>query len=587
MLSILNNALGSSAALRIAFAALMGVFTSVAAGQVDYQHPSKVQLAFNKLYNYDEVIRICEQMVAAYPEMLSLETIGQSSEGRKMLALTLNIQKTGPHDSKPALYIDANIHGNEVQGTEVVLYTIWYLTKSYGKVEHLTRLMDRVSFYFVPMVNPDGRAYWFDQPNTASSSRSGKKPTDNDGDGLYDEDPPNDLDGDGYILRMRREDPNGNMRESAEDYRLMVRVDRQTKGDFKRYTMLGSEGIDDDGDGRVNEDGPGGYDLNRNWPADWQPNYIQRGSGDYPFSHPETHSIGKFILARPNIAAAQSYHNSGGMILRGPGAEYVTYPGRDTRVYDKIAKRGEKLLPFYRYLVIWSGLYTVHGGTVNWTSEDLGIISFTNELWSGKQYYNRDERASQKERLEFSDFVLFGQTYVPWKKFNHPVYGEIELGGWRKMTGRVPPAFAIEEMCHRNFAFTMYHADQMPLVELRDSEVKSLGGNVWRVRVDAHNLRTIPTTTGQAAKRKYGPRDFLEISGPSLEVVAGGTLANRFTAPFEFVEQNPHKLWLDTGLRGDGHQIFQWIVEGSGQATVRFSSARAINVSTAFALRPE
>jgi hypothetical protein len=577
--------LDSAGLLVLAALMLAGVLSPATSGQDNYQYPGRVQIAWNRLYSYDEVLALCDQLVAAYPGMLSQEVIGESVEGRKMLALTLNIEKTGAHHTKPAIYIDGNIHGNEVQGTEVVLYTVWYLTKSYGKVERLTELMNRCAFYFVPMVNPDGRAYWLDKPNSANSSRGGQKPTDNDGDGLFDEDPPNDLDGDGLILTMRREDPNGRYRESLEDYRLMVYVDPQQKGDFKRYTPLGPEGIDDDGDGRVNEDGPGGYDPNRNWPGDWQPDYIQYGSGDYPLSIPENYSVAKFILARPNIAAAQSYHNSGGMILRSPGAEYTDYARADIAVYDKIAARGEQILPYYRYLVIWSGLYTVHGGTINWTADDLGIISFTNELWTGNKYYMKQEDASQKERLDFNDHLMFGQTYIPWKKFDHPVYGEVELGGWTKMTNRVPPSFHLEEMCHRNFAFTMYHAEQMPLIEIRDIEVKPLGGNLWRVRVDVHNRRLIPTTTAQAAKREYGPRDFIEISGPALNVVAGGTLRDRFTAPFEFVEHQPHRLWIDSGIPGDSYRTFQWIIEGTGQAKVRFAGPRIKDVETTIELR--
>ena len=57
--------------------------------------------------------------------------------------------------------------------------------------------VDRGVFYILPMQNPDGRAYWFAMPNTPSSSRSGLQPTDNDGDGLFDEDGPDDIDGDG------------------------------------------------------------------------------------------------------------------------------------------------------------------------------------------------------------------------------------------------------------------------------------------------------------------------------------------------------------------------------------------------------
>lgn len=568
-------------ALRLATAAVLSLCTVGGAAQERYQYDSKVEIAFDRLYGYDEVVAICRRLVDAYPELLRMESVGKSVEGRDMWLVTLNNSRTGSDTSKPAMYIDANIHGNEVQGTEVVLYSIWYLTKSYGRVEHLTRLIDRAAFYFVPMINPDGRAHWFDDPNTMNDCRGGRRPVDNDGDGLFDEDPPNDIDGDGYILQMRREDPNGRMRESAEDYRLMVPVEPQAKGDFKRYQMLGSEGFDDDGDGLINEDGPGGYDPNRDWPAEWQPAYIQYGAGELPLSWPEHAGVAAFILAHPNIAAVQAYHNNGGMILRGPGAEYVNYPQPDVRVYDRIGQRGEAMIPFYRYLVIWSGLYTVHGGFVNWTAEDLGIISFTNELWSERQYdSSRPDGPTPRQRLEFSDYVEFGQTYIPWKKARHPTYGDIELGGFVKMTGRVPPSFHLEELCHRNFAFTVYHADQMPLVELRDVEVKSLGGDLWRVRVDVHNLRSIPTTTAQAAARRWGPRDYVELSAPGAKVLAGGRIADRFNAPFEFVRFNPARLWVDEGVTGDSFQTFQWIVSGRGAGRIRFAGPRVSDVET-------
>ncbi|MBI5866389.1 MAG: peptidase M14, partial [Planctomycetes bacterium] len=323
------------------------LFSRPAIAQDGYQYPSKVSVTWNRFYNYEEVTQICRDLVTAYPDLLTLQSMGKSVQGREMWVITLNVARTGKDVDKPAMWIDGNVHGNEVQAAETVLYSIWYLTKSYGKVPQLTELMDRCAFYFVPMVNPDGRAYWFDKPNTNSSSRTGLKPVDDDGDGLFDEDPPNDIDGDGQLLQMRKEDPNGRFRESPDDPRILVPVDPDAKGEFKRYTRVFSEGIDDDGDGQVNEDGPGSYDPNRNWPADWQPEYIQGGAGDFPLSLPESRAVAGFVFAHPNIAAAQSYHNAAGMMLRGPGAEYVQYPGQDLQVYDRIGQRGEKIIPFY------------------------------------------------------------------------------------------------------------------------------------------------------------------------------------------------------------------------------------------------
>ena len=243
--------------------------------------------------------------------------------------------------------------------------------------------------------------------------------------------------------------------------------------------LLGQEGVDDDGDGRVNEDEPGEYDLNRNWPSGWQPEWIQFGAGDFPLSHPEPAHIARFLLAHPNVAAVQSFHNSGGMILRGPGTQgrEGLYPREDREVYDAIARDGEAMLPFYRSMVIWKDLYEVHGGFVNWCAEGLGIVSFTNELWSGEQYFaERGEGGLEfadgnERRLKFDDLLLFGETWVDWHPVPHPKWGTVEVGGFRKMTGRVPPPFMIQEMLHRNAAFCVFHASQMPRLAADPPEV--------------------------------------------------------------------------------------------------------------------
>ena len=571
----------------VAFGFMAMFMVSAAAAQ--QQVPSRTNLTFNHYYSYEEMTAALHQLVAAYPELLSIRSIGKSYEGRDLWVVTVNNPKTGADTDKRAMYIDGNIHGNEIEGSEVPLYTLWYLTKGYGVIEAITRLLDDRAFYVLPMVNPDGRAYWFNQPNSANSSRSGMKPVDDDNDGLFDEDPPDDLDGDGNIVQMRRLDPNGRMRPSPEDPRLMVRIELGERYDGPRYTLLGSEGIDNDGDGLINEDGPGGYDMNRNWPGYWQPEYIQDGAGDFPLSYPETRAITAFVLAHTNISAVQSYHNSGGMILRGPGAQYPgEYPFPDVRVYDVLGRRGEAMLPFYRYMVIWSDLYTVHGGFVNWTYEGLGIFSFTNELWSDAQPYNRREPGeTPKERLEFDDFLLFGQTYVKWKPFKHPQYGDIELGGFTKYGSRIPPPFMLEETCHRNAAFTIYHAEQMPRLEVSDVEVKRLDGDLLEVTVEVKNTRIIPTVSAQAAEHGIGRRDSIELlagEGGEVKVLAGGALADRFGAPLQFVEHQPVRLWVDTGIPGESARLFRWIVRGSGSARVRYFSERGGRAERTFPL---
>jgi len=140
---------------------------------------------------------------------------------------------------------------------------------------------------------------------------------------------------------MIRKSPTGRFIKDPQDERKLIGVAEEEQGE---YEMLGFEGIDKDGDGEVNEDGIGYYDPNRDWGWKWQPDHVQRGAYKYPFSLPESRAVADFVMKHPNIAGAQSYHNYGGMILRGPGAEedVDTYNKEDVRIYDAIAKKEKR-----------------------------------------------------------------------------------------------------------------------------------------------------------------------------------------------------------------------------------------------------
>lgn len=184
----------------------------------------KVPLRFDQYYDYDQLVEAMQALHKAYPELTSLDLVGKSEEQRAIYALTISNPKTGDHLSKPGVYVDGNIHGNEVQAGEVCLYLANRLLTSYGENEQITSLVDKNSFYIIPSVNVDGRYHFFKDPNTSSSSRSLRRPKDDDRDGLFDEDSYDDLDGDGNICNMRKRDPNGTHRTDPYDPRLMVRV---------------------------------------------------------------------------------------------------------------------------------------------------------------------------------------------------------------------------------------------------------------------------------------------------------------------------------------------------------------------------
>src|SRR4030095_2798336 len=95
-----------------------------------------------------------------------------------------------------------------------------------------------------------------------------------------------DIDGDGTIAQMRIKDPNGRWKPHPRFPEfLMVQAEPDEPGE---YTLLGWEGLDNDGDGQVNEDPVGGYDPNRNWAWDWQASFVQNGAMGYSSPLPET-----------------------------------------------------------------------------------------------------------------------------------------------------------------------------------------------------------------------------------------------------------------------------------------------------------
>jgi hypothetical protein len=420
---------------------------------------------------------------------------------------------------------------------------------------------------------------------------------DSDGDGLFDEDGPDDLNGNGVIEQIRKYTPGeGTHRLNADDPRIMESVAPWEKGD---WVLLGSEGLDNDGDGRVNEDPPGGYDPNRNYASDWQPNYIQGGSMDYPFRLPEARGTEEFFAAHPNIAGMQSYHNSGGMILRPPGsAWYGDFPSSDIRVYDEIGEYGERILPWYNYYIIWQGLYTVHGGSIDWAADGHGHVAFSNELWNGGKYFQspllqeqqRENQRSpiygQQSRYFFDDFLEFGEHYEEWTPFDHPDYGPVEMGGWRKLAGRINPRFMSMETFHRNMAFTLYHADMMPLMSMGETRVEAVGNGLYKVQVDITNERLIPSITARALQNHVVRPDLLTVEG-NVEIVLAGWVPDRNRpGKTQMIDQHDlNRIMIRSGHPGRTTKTIEYLVRGTGTMDITYSSVKGGTVSTSVRVR--
>jgi len=551
----------------------------------------KVDLSFNRYYDWKEVEEALRKLEKAYPKFLKLRSTGKSYQGREIWYMTINNPDTGSEMNKSAMYMDANIHGNEVQGGEIGLYTIWYLMENYNYNDYIKKLVDERVFYIFPSVNPDGRDLWLHEGGQA---RSGQAPMDSDNDGLYDEDGPEDLDDDGEVGSMfiKVERGKGTHRLSDKGDRL-VPIQKNIEGkedELGDYKYIGSEGIDDDEDGRYNEDGGGGYDPNRDWGSYWQPKYIQRGAGEYPFYWPESRHTKDFLYAHPNIAGVQAFHNSGGMILRGPGVSlHGELPRSDLAVLDDIGKKGEKIIEGYRYIVIWSDLYPVWGGFIDFTYDMLGIYSFSNELWTSRSDLNKDGDITEEENAFFDKYIDMDNKAISMHEVDHPQLGKVLIDRDRtKLSGRVPPTWLLEELCHRNMAFCLLHAYEMPLPIVKKVSSEKLGSGLYRLKVALYNERLMPTLSAAAIGNQVQRPDILSIDG-NVKVLAAGQvqgtglpsgIPSQFRRFFRgmgardsdvnFIDQKDLKnLKLSGGIPGKSEVEYHFLVEGKGKVTVK------------------
>jgi hypothetical protein len=572
----------------IGFAILLAAFTL---SFPEDKPPVSVPLSFDNYYTLDRLFEALKALNAAFPELTTLEVAGKSEEGRPLYAMTVNNPKTGAPLDKPGIYVDGNIHGNEIQGGDISLYLLDYLLGNYGKNPEITQLVDRACFYVVPVVNVDGRYHFFADANTSSSNRGLRIPTDDDHDGLVDEDPDDDLDGDGNICVMRIKDPFGRFKTDPEDARLMIPIKPGEKGE---WTILGQEGIDNDGDGQINEDGEGYVDTNRNWGFDWAPPYVESGSGEYPFSGTGVRGLANWIAAKTNICVGWSYHNMGGMVLRGPARKGLgEYPQQDVEVYDYIGKQAERILPGYRYMISWKDLYTTYGDSVEWLAACVGAYAYCSEVFqvqteAFRGLAEKPEARSpaeegvmammsggmvDRERLKFSDNLAQGELYKPWKAFKHPTYGDIEIGGWVKMSSRLSAAFMIKDLVHRNAMSVIFSAKHVPEVGLEITEVKPAGKDLYRVRTRLVNSRAIPSMSYLAQKSNLYPKDMLRVAGPSAKVVAGGLLTDPYINEVIYKKYRPEVQFLV--VPGFGKVEHQFLVEGKGEITVKYDSRHA------------
>jgi murein tripeptide amidase MpaA len=558
---------------------------------------------FDAFPRHDELTRLLHDHAAAHPELVHVSSIGKSYEGRDIWVVTMTSTRTGDAASKPAFWVDGNLHSIELTGCTAVLFYLHHLVQGYGVDAQVTELLDTRAVYLCPRLSPDGAELALaDRPRHVRSSTRPYPPGEAATEGLTIE----DVDGDGRVLSMRIADPHGTWKKHAQQPRLMV---PRTPGEFGgEYYRILPEGSVSGFDGFTLKIKPSTQrlDLNRNFPSYWRQEHEQKGAGGYPASEPEVKAMVDFILGHPNIGAAVSFHTFSGVIVRPMGqmSDDDMIP-EDLWCFQRFGEHAAALTG-YPTLSAWHDFKyhpkEVVGGTQDWVYEQLGALYWVVELWSplreaGITHYKwidwfRDHPIDDDLKLlRWSDEHCAGQAYVDWRPFVHPQLGAVEIGGWDQVNyWRNPPPDQRQAEVARFPAWLDVIALSLPRLELLGAEVCALASDVWRVRLAVCNSGWLPACVTKLALQHQVVRGVMfEIrlpgSDPAVALLSGKPM---FEGP-QLMGHAPRKSLLsltpDAEPTAD-RAVAEWIVRGPRGTCVELIARadRAGRVQTAIEL---
>jgi murein tripeptide amidase MpaA len=500
----------------------------------------KVEIDFNKYYNYDDLTEIIKDLANRYPDLCDLESLGKSPQGRDYWMLKITNKATGSSKDKPYIWIDGNTHASEVTGSAACLYTIWYLLTNYGTDKFVSNLLDTKGIFINCRVDVDGAELYLKTPlNRTGGARFYpfsevewmKK------EGLYEE----DVNGDGFITQMRIQDPLGDWKISDKDSRLMVKRGPDEGGND--YFRLYTEGMILNYNGGEIKIAPPKYGLNinRNCPANFLPHPLQQGAGPYPLSEPEERVMAEFWIKNPNMAGRVSNHTSGGMLFRPFSTKTDQYffendIEKDLEMYELLGEICKELTGSPPVQSFQEGESPRHGDSDDFCYEFLGVYDVCPELWDiagraglgnyierGGVNFNWNEETNGLALLQWIDKELEGKGFANWERVNHPQLGPVDIGGIKKFVMNNPPPHLLEDECKKVFMFPLIFASLLPFIRISSLSANLIENDIYGIQATVENNGFFPTyVTELALKKGFAKSIMAEIElNENISLISG------------------------------------------------------------------
>lgn len=114
---------------------------------------------FDQFRDLDTIYAWLDLMQLTFPELVKIELVGQTFEGREMKALHISAGNHNLNPDKKTIIITGGIHAREWVGVSTACYFIYQLLTGYGTNKKETKYLNHLDFLIVPVFNPDGYVY--------------------------------------------------------------------------------------------------------------------------------------------------------------------------------------------------------------------------------------------------------------------------------------------------------------------------------------------------------------------------------------------------------------------------------------------
>jgi len=537
--------------------------------------------------DFNGVEAFCRGLAEAHPEWVTLQEVGRSHHDRPLLLLTVS-RTHGDVSRRPGFWLDGGTHAAEFTGVMATLFAVGrWIERLTSDDPSAVDWFSRRAVFVMPCISPDGFQAMCDgspfirsslRPPQPGAVRSGLDPC--------------DIDGDGVVRWMRWRHPAGAFVPDPEVPLFMRPRTLQDNPDDAYFLCDEGEFIQWDGGKWRSAPLAFGVDLNRNFPGSWQPfEMFGMDGGAFALSEPESRAVVDAFSARPFIGAGLTNHTYTGCLLTQPYAKNTSVPVPDIDLMEHLAKEAVKGTRYKVFKVNPEFTYDPDKLIVGVWADSMvtvfGVPGYTLELWDPLKEAGLElekpldfflKPDPDQMRRVFAHFSTDDHSVEPWRSFDHPQLGKVEIGGIDYLrTLRNPPVAKLRDECEAGFKVADTLRRSLPDVDGKLTTEHH--GKTWSVELTLENHGYLPTSgTSHGAKLSASPRMSAKLSvGADARIVSG---------PDE-LELDHLEGWGQTlvgsgrnpvyaSLPAHGHRtVARWMVEGSGEVTASWCAGRA------------